>query len=248
MDTMKIRCVVVDDEPLAIEKLKSFITKVPMLELAGTFSNAIDALQFMKINQVDLLFLDIQMDDLTGIQLLEIMTHKPQVILTTAYSEFALKGYEFDVVDYLLKPISLERFLQAVNRVADKFALSRPRVEVNPQNYTASVAEKDFILVKADYHMEKVTFRDVLYIEGMKDYLGIVTTDKRIMTLMSFNTLEELLPARGFCRIHKSYIIALAKIDKIDRNHVIINKQRIPIGDTYRRSFFDLLKSMGIIQ
>lgn len=247
MDPMKIRCLVVDDEPLAVDKLAGFIGKLPFLELTGTFSNAIEALNFLKNNPVDLLFLDIQMDDLTGIQLLEILSKKPFVILTTAYSEFAIKGYELDVTDYLLKPISLERFLQAVNRVSDKMALQTNKAP-QVQSPASQPETRDFILVKADYHMEKVRFSDVLYIEGMKDYLGIITGEKRIMTLMNFNTIEELLPATGFCRIHKSYIIALPAIDQIDRNHVIIRKQRIPIGDSYRKPFFELLKSKGIIK
>ncbi|MFO7722942.1 MAG: LytTR family DNA-binding domain-containing protein [Bacteroidales bacterium] len=248
MDKVTIRCVAVDDEPLALEKLKGFIAKVRFLELAGAFQSAIEAMQFIKTNPVDMMFLDIQMDDLTGIQFLEIMKERPQVVLTTAYSEYALKGYELDVADYLLKPISFERFMQAVNRVADKLKLTGN----SPEDQTLLQqspywAVKDFILVKADYHMEKVVFREILYIEGMKDYLGIVTTQKRIMTLMNFSTIEELLPPVGFCRIHKSYIIALDKIDKIDRNHIIIQKERIPIGETYRKAFFEHLKSKGII-
>lgn len=250
MDQVTIKCVVVDDEPLAIEKLKGFISKVHFLELAATFQNAIDALQFLKTNKVDLLFLDIQMDDLTGIQLLEILSNKPLVVLTTAYSEFALKGYELDVTDYLLKPISLERFLQAINRVSDKINIQRnQQVPVQmPIQEPARESKHDFILVKADYHMERVSFADILYIEGMKDYLGIVTAEKRVMTLMNFASIEALIDQDLFCRIHKSYIIALAKIDKIERNHIIIRKQRIPIGDSYRKGFFELLKSRGIIQ
>jgi two-component system, LytTR family, response regulator len=249
MDKVVIKCVVVDDEPLAVDKMAGFIRKVNFLELAGSFHSGIDAMHFIRNNPVDLLFLDIQMDDLTGIQLLEIMKDRPQVVLTTAYSEYALKGYELDVADYLLKPISFDRFLQAVNRVADKLKLARNLAEdFSPLQPSPYWAVKDFILVKADYHMEKVVFREILYIEGMKDYLGIVTIQKRIMTLMNFSTMEELLPPTGFCRIHKSYIIALDKIDKIDRNHVIIQKERIPIGETYRKAFFEHLRSKGIIQ
>ena len=189
------------------------------------------------------------MEDLTGIQLLEILKEKPFVVITTAYSEYALKGYELDVTDYLLKPISFERFLQAVNKVADKVQEKRHFMEPEEHaNHNAKSPEMDFMLVKTDYHMEKINYKDVLYIEGMKDYLGIITPEKRIMTLMNFSTMEEMLPSLSFCRIHKSYIIALSKIDKIERNQVIINKERLPIGDSYRKHFFDTLKRLGIIQ
>ncbi len=247
MDPIKIRCVVVDDEPLAVEKLAGFVRKTPMLELAGTFTNPLEALGFLKNNPIDLVFLDIQMEDITGIQLLEIMKERPHIILTTAYSEFALKGYELNVTDYLLKPISLERFLQAVDKVTDKM-FQHPSGNGHQAMVTPAPAEREFILVKADSMMQKVCFSEILYIEGMKDYLGIVTTEKRIMTLMNFNTIENLLPAQGFCRIHKSFIIALSRIDQIERNHVIIKKQRIPIGESYRKAFFELLKAKGIIQ
>ncbi|HRZ42482.1 MAG TPA: LytTR family DNA-binding domain-containing protein [Bacteroidales bacterium] len=247
MDTLKIRCLVIDDEHLAVEKLAGFVRKTPMLELAGTFTNPLEALGFLKTHAVDLIFLDIQMDDITGIQLLEILKEKPYIILTTAYSEFALKGYELNVTDYLLKPISFERFLQAVDKVSDKFWPQKPH-PVAEAVHTPATPEREFILVKADYMMQKVCFSEILYIEGMKDYLGIVTTEKRIMTLMNFSTLENLLPEHGFCRVHKSFIIALSRIDQIERNHVIIRKQRIPIGDSYRKAFFELLKAKGIIQ
>jgi two-component system, LytTR family, response regulator len=248
MDQVKIRCIVVDDEPLAVERLAEFVRKTPMLELAGMFTNPLEALGYLKNHPVDLVFLDIQMEEITGIQLLEILKEKPHIILTTAYSDFALKGYELNVADYLLKPISFERFLQAVDKVTDKVLMKKTIPHHQPETNPAAAPEREFILVKADYMMQKVCFAEILYIEGMKDYLGIVTTEKRIMTLMSFSNLETLLPDHGFCRVHKSFIIALSRIDQIERNHVIIRKQRIPIGDSYRKSFFELLKAKGIIQ
>lgn len=247
MDTLKIKCLIIDDEPLAVEKLAGFVRKTPMLELAGTFTNPLEALGFLKTHAVDLIFLDIQMEDITGIQLLEILKEKPHIILTTAYSEFAIKGYELNVTDYLLKPISFERFLQAVDKVTDKIWVHKPHAVAETAASPASPG-REFILVKADYMMQKVCFSEILYIEGMKDYLGIVTTEKRIMTLMNFSTLENLLPDHGFCRVHKSFIIAISRIDQIERNHVIIRKQRVPIGDSYRKAFFELLKAKGIIQ
>lgn len=245
MDSMKIQCLVIDDEPLAIEKLKGFISKVSFLELVDTFQNGIDAIPLLKSNTIDLLFLDIQMEDLTGIQLLEILHHKPYVIFTTAYSEYAIKGYELDVIDYLLKPISFERFMLAVNKVVDKIRL----IDSARKNNKEEEEQKgvDFILVKADYHMQKISFDEILFIEGMKDYLRIHTSEKRVMTLQTFKNMEDILPYDKFCRIHKSYIVSLSKIDKIERNQVIINGERLPIGETFRKTFFDLMKKLGII-
>ncbi len=250
MDQMKIRCLIVDDEPLAIEKLTRFVEKVPILKPTGAFTNAVEAFNFLKTHQVDLLFLDIQMEDLTGIQLLEILKIKPLVVITSAYYEYALKGYELDVTDYLLKPISFERFLQSVDKVTEKLTAQKYLVKTPVAAGESVIAQPEtrFILVKTDYHMEKVSFDSILYIEGMKDYLGIITQEKRIMTLMSFNAIEELLPEREFIRIHKSFIIAMSKIDRIERNRVIINKQYLPIGETYRKGFFNKMKCLGIIQ
>jgi len=244
MDSLKINCVVIDDEPLAIEKLKGFIEKIPFLNNVQTFQNAIDALPLLKTNTVDLLFLDIQMEELTGIQLLEILDNKPHVIFTTAYSEFAVKGYELNVDDYLLKPISFERFIQAVNKVVEKIQLKNSAQIKSDDDESKNV---DFILVKADYHMQKIAFQDILFIEGMKDYLRIHTPQKRIMTLQTFKNMEEILPESQFCRIHKSYIVSLSKIDKIERNQVFVNNERLPIGETYRKTFFDVMKKLGII-
>jgi two-component system, LytTR family, response regulator len=248
MDQVKIRCLIVDDEPLAIDKISAFIRKLPILEETGAYTNALEAFNHLKSKDVDLLFLDIQMEDLSGIQLLEILKRKPYVVITSAYSEYALKGFELDVADYLLKPISFERFMQSVEKVVDRMAQARRTSEIlTPgQRHTTAGADRTFVLIKTDYHMERVCFDQIQYIEGMKDYLGIITPEKRIMTLMSFAALEELLPPRDFFRIHKSYVIALAKIERIERNQVIINKERIPIGETYRKSFFSRLKDLGI--
>lgn len=242
----KINCVAVDDEKPALDKIIHFISKVPFLELKNAFSNSMEALNYLKSNDVDLLFLDIQMDDITGLQLIELLKKKPQIILTTAYSEYAIKSYELEVSDYLLKPISFERFLQSVNRIADKLSeTTSPIVEhVNP---IKEIQRSDFILVKTDYQMQKVSFNEIFYIEGMKDYLRIVMAAKRIMTLQTFKNMMSLLPENQFFRIHKSYIIAIDKIKSIERNHVVINNERIPIGESYRTEFFNKLKSLGIL-
>lgn len=244
---MKLRCIVVDDEPLAIEKLNGYVQKVPFLELQASFQSGLDALQYLKDNTTDLLFLDIQMDDLTGIQLLEVLKNKPQVVFTTAYSEYAIKGFELEVTDYLLKPISFERFLQSVNRIYDKLNLKKT-TEVPADTTTVNTTPApDFMFVKTEYRMEKVKFADVHYVEGMKDYLRIVSPDKRIMTLTNFKNMLSMLPEKQFCRIHKSYIINLSKIQSIEKSHVVVLNERLPIGDSFRKSFFELLENLRLI-
>lgn len=244
LELKKISCITVDDEQLALDKIIHFISKVPFLELQNSFTNSLEALNYLKNNEVDLLFLDIQMDDLTGLQLIELLKKKPFIILTTAYSEYAIKSYELEVSDYLLKPISFERFLQAVNRVSDKM---KENLNHDINTIDKTIKRSDFILVKTDYQMQKVSFADILFIEGMKDYLRIVMPNRRIMTLQTFKNMMSLLPENQFFRIHKSYIIAIDKIKSIERNHVVINNERIPIGESYRVDFFNYLKLLGIL-
>lgn len=242
---MKLNCIAVDDEPLALEQMKDFISKVEFLNLKGSFKNGMSALNYIKTNDVDLVFLDIQMDDLTGIQLLESLTSKPKVILTTAYDQYALKGYELDVSDYLLKPISFERFVKAVNKVYDQFQSKAVKGEkVTDQK---ELEKNDFFFVKADYRLQKIKFDDILYIEGMKDYLKIFLTDKKIVTNMSLKKMEEILPENNFIRIHKSYLISIDKITSICKNNIYINEATIPIGDYYKKDFFEYLEKNSII-
>ena len=248
---MKINCIAVDDEPLALEKMSVFISKVPFLDLKATFTNGIDCLEYLKNNTVDLMFLDIQMDDLTGIQLLELVSPKPKVIFTTAYDEFALKSYELDVTDYLLKPISFNRFLQAVNKVYNQLennnktsldtAISNPNEVINSPK-----SKPEYIFIKTEYRMQKVAFKDILCIQGMKDYLMIKSTTGNLMTLSNFKKIEDMLPKDEFIRTHKSYIVAINKIESIERNRIKIKDELIPISDTYKKEFYDFLKKSGI--
>ncbi len=223
---MKLSCIIVEDEAPAFDKLKGFIGKIPFLELAGGFENAIDALDFMKDHSADILFLDIQMDHLTGIQMLESLPEKPYVIITSAYADYALKGYELNVFDYLLKPYSFERLLTAVNNV---FADYRARHSSNEP------AENLF--VKSEYRIENIQIKDILYIQGMQAYLRIYLTDRKIMTLLSFKNLLSQLPPAQFVQVHKSWVVHIARIDSIERNRIKIGDQMIPIGDAYRESF-----------
>ncbi|MFH1159967.1 MAG: LytTR family DNA-binding domain-containing protein [bacterium] len=243
---MNIRCIVVDDEPLAIEKLTDYISRIPYLKLQASFNNVIDAMEFLRDQSIDLVFLDIQMDTFTGIQLLEIVRNPPKVIITTAYDSFAVKGYELDVTDYLLKPISFERFLKAVNKVCEEICSGKTVLPVLPQENTEKFSS-DFIFVKADYHLHKVRLSDILFIEGMKDYLRLHLPNERIMTLMSFVKMEKVLPPERFMRVHKSFIISLEKIERIERNMILIATHKIPIGNKYKKTFFEYLEKGKIL-
>lgn len=232
---MQISCIAIDDEPLALSKLEGFIEKVPELRLVRTFDNAIEAMGWLKENSADLIFLDIRMEQFTGIQFLETTGIKTCVILTTAFDQYAMKGFELNVTDYLLKPYSFERFLKAVNKVMETLIKKRDAQD--------SVKDQDsFIFVKTEYRLERIDIEDILYIEGMKDYLRIICHEKKIMTLQSFAKLEESLPAKRFCRVHKSFIVAIDKIKSIERGIIIIADRRIPVSNTYKDSFFSKIK------
>ena len=228
---IKYSCIIIEDEPLALEKTKGFVEKTPFLNLLATFDDALEGLAFLKSNKVDLLFLDINLDELSGIELLENSKLNCQVIITTAYSEYALKGYELNVKDYLLKPFTFERFLQAVDKIQDSKSINHK--ELNSK----------FIFIKTESRLEKVNIDEILFIEGMRDYRRIHTINKRIMTLQNFSELEQLLPANLICRVHKSYMVAISKIDEIERSRIKISKEIIPISETYRDHFFSQIKS-----
>ena len=227
---MKINCIVIEDEPLAMQKITGYIRQVDYLNFLQGFSNSVDAIGYLKGTVVDLIFLDIRMKKMTGIQLLETMKTKPKVIITSAYHEYALKGYELDVSDYLLKPFSFERFVKSVEKVYEQLSLIRSE---GPDNY---------IFIKTEYRIEKVDLDMILYIKGMKDYLQIVTSDRKIMTLQSFKNILQFLPESRFARVHNSYIVALSKIENIERNRIRIKGELIPISGSYKCSFYELLK------
>ncbi len=241
---MKINCIAIDDEPLALEKMSKFISKVPYLELCGTFDNALEALHFLKQAKIDLLFLDIQMDELTGIQLLESLEVKPHVILTTAYDQYALKGYELSVSDYLLKPISFQRFLKAVERVHQKISAQK-KVSSIPKKEKKQAQE--YILVRSEYRLQKIWLDDILYIEGMKDYSRIFTTKIKLMTLQNLKKIEESLETPPFLRVHKSYIISLNKIESIGKNDLVIAGTTIPVGGLYKSTFHQYIEQQNLI-
>jgi two-component system, LytTR family, response regulator len=226
---MLLQCIVVEDEPLALKKLVSFISKIDYLNISKTFDNAVEAIGYIKTNTVDIIFLDIQMEDFSGIQFLESVKQRPKVIVTTAYDKYAIQGYELDVADYLLKPITFERFLQAVEKVSNGISSNSNK----PAN--------DFIFVKTEYRHEKIRISDILYIQGMSEYLRIVTRDRKIMTLQNFKTIQDALPEDLFIRVHKSYIVAIDKIESIERNRIKIKDMIIPVSDTYMEGFYNKL-------
>lgn len=227
----KHTCVIIEDEPLALEKTKDFVNKVPFLHLSATFDNALTGLAYLNNNKVDLLFLDINMDELSGIELLESSKIISQVIITTAYQEYALKGYELQITDYLLKPFTFNRFLQAVNKAQENIL------------HRTSDTQPEFIFVKTENRLEKVMLNEIVYIEGMRDYLRIHTLTKKVMTLQNFSELEKLIPSTLVCRVHKSYMVALNKIDSIERSRIKIADQLIPISETYKEAFLQLINS-----
>jgi two-component system LytT family response regulator len=227
----KYTCIIIEDEPLALEKTKDFVDKVPFLQLSATFDNALTGLAYLNNNKVDLLFLDINMDELSGIELLESSKIDSQVIITTAYQEYALKGYELQITDYLLKPFTFNRFLQAVNKAQENLAHHTPD------------AQPEFIFVKTENRLEKIMLDEILYIEGMRDYRRIHTAKKKIMTLQNFGEFEQLVPSNLLCRVHKSYMVSINKIESIERSRIKIGDQMIPISETYKDAFFQLINN-----
>jgi two-component system LytT family response regulator len=227
---MSISCIAVDDEPLAIEKIKSFAEKLPQLKLVASFTNSVNAFEFIRNNAIHLVFLDIQMDKMNGIEMLEKLIVRPQVILTTAYGEYAMKGFDLSVTDFLLKPYTFERFSLAVNKATEYFQW---------QQFPVTISQKavNFIFVKSGYKLVKIFIDNILYIEGLRDYQHIITTDEKIIASHSMNELEKLLP-EGFVRCHKSFIVSLSGIISIEHDRIRIGNKYIPIGDSYKADFY----------
>ena len=238
----KITCYIIDDEPLAQEILEEYISKVPFLELKGTYMSPIEATGPMEKDRPDLLFLDINMPDLDGISFISLLHPKPMIILTTAYDQYALKAFELEVKDYLLKPISFERFYKSALRLyQEQNTKQQPEIK-EIKNDEIEVTE--YIFLKVGHRIEKLAIQEILFIEGMKDYLRIHTIRGKMMTLLSFSKLEELLPSTKFARVHRSFIIAIGKIDHIEKKRIKIGDQIIPISETYSDAFFKMLKGM----
>ena len=239
MNGKKIICLAVDDEPPALEVLKKFITSVHSLELAGTCSDAIEAINFLQSKPVDLIFLDIKMPELLGTDFIRALKNPPKVIFTTAYRKYAIEGFELDAVDYLLKPISFDRFLRAVSKVMQT-PLTAMEHEDEIQN--SKSGGPGYISFRSDRKMIKVALNDILYIESIKDYIKVVTVTNTVITKQSISSVEEMLPKKMFIRIHRSYIVSLNKIESYNHELVWIAKQELPISRMYRHEVEAVLK------
>lgn len=250
-----IRCIAVDDERYAADIIAGFIQKTPSLTLVGTFTNVLDTIPLIQQGKVDLVFLDIQMPELTGIQFLKIMGSQCRVILTTAYPDYALEGYELDVVDYLMKPIAFDRFLRAVQKAQHVLPARRPasntvsttlsdRVD-QPAAPATELSQTDYIFVKGEnkHKFIKVNYADIRYIEGLKNYVSIYTSKERIVTYQRLADLQDKLPSPPFFRIHKSYIISLHHINRIEGNNVSLDGQYLPVSESYREGFYAWIKN-----
>lgn len=228
-----MKCIIVDDEPLAIEVIESYVERIDSLELVGKFRNAIKAFDYIQSGeQVDLIFLDIQMPKLTGIEFLKTLTNPPKVIFTTAYRDYALEGFELEVLDYLLKPISFDRFMKAVSKALNQ----SKEVEIS-----SSAEGDDFIFFKCDKKMIRVGLKDILYIESIKDYVKIKTAEKEVVTHQKISVLETKLPANHFIRVHRSFIINIPKIESYSASEIELNNESIPVGRNYKVEVMDKL-------
>ena len=236
----KLNCIAIDDEPLSLKQITNYIDRVESLDLKQSFTNAFEALNYLQTNEVDLIFLDIEMNEMTGVDLIESLNIKPHFIFTTAYDYYALKAFELQAVDYLQKPLSFKRFLKAV----DKAFRLQPRTlpDEGSANKKKGKKSKDFIFIKTKYRMQKLSFDDILYIKGMNNYLVIKTREETLYTIQSFNHISQVLPPENFIRIHKSYVVAIDKIDIIGKNQLFINEEHIPIGESYKEYFFSYLE------
>lgn len=235
---MNIKCAIVDDEPLAVELLASYVSKIPFLTLVGKYSNATDALRGCTEQQVDLLFLDIQMPELNGLELSRMVPETTRIVFTTAFEQYALDGYRINALDYLLKPISYANFLEACNKALQWFTMVREN-----EAKSEEAAGPKSIFVKSEYKVLQIALDDIRYIEGLKDYVKIYTeqSPRPILSLMSMKGLEEMLPATRFMRVHRSFIVNMEKVREIDRGRIVFGDVFIPVGDSYKQAFLNYI-------
>ncbi|PTN08478.1 LytTR family DNA-binding domain-containing protein [Mangrovibacterium marinum] len=233
---MKIRTITIDDEPLALKLLAAYVEKTPFLELAGSFDNPMDAMDFLSENEVDLIVLDIQMPDLSGIEFARVQSSKAKLIFTTAYEKYALEGFKLSAIDYLLKPYSYQEFLVAVNK-------AKKQIDLEGSAATTLEANNQFLFLKSEYKIRRINFNDILYVEGLKDYVKVFLAheEKPILSLSSMKAMEEKLPVDQFMRVHRSYIVNLNKIEVIERSRIVFGKNYIPVSDQYKEKFQDFL-------
>ena len=240
-----MKCILIDDEPLAIDVMMEYCQKVDFMELEGTFTNPLEAISVIKEKKIDLIFCDIEMPQINGIDFIGSLDNSPMFIFTTAYSQYAVEGFNLNAIDYLVKPIPYSRFIKAISRA--KEVLSHKNATQVSENvfpsYGNPAQTPGYIFVKAEYESIKINLEDIEYIQGLKDYLKIhiAGTNKTILTLMSFKDILEKLPSNQFLRVHKSFVVNIASIKKVQRNRIVINDVRIPIGESYKATFFNSL-------
>lgn len=240
-----IKCLIIDDEPVALDILKDYIAKAPFLKLLQSFRESIKALEYLQRNEVDLIFLDINMPDLSGIQFLHALSHQPLVIFTTAYSQYAVESYEYEAVDYLLKPIEFARFLKAANRALEQFQLkNKNSSRILSYSNNTIAKDKNYILIKSGSDIHRIEVNDICYVQGTGNYVTFYTIKKKILSLLTMNKVLKILPRGQFVRIHKSYIINFNRIDVIEKEQVKIRDVIIPIGETYRANLLRLIKEV----
>ncbi|WP_346860141.1 LytTR family DNA-binding domain-containing protein [uncultured Draconibacterium sp.] len=234
-----IRTIAIDDEPLALQLVTNYVSKTPFLELVESFDNPLDAMEFLSDNPVDLIFLDIQMPDLTGIEFTRILENRPKIIFTTAYEKYALEGFKLEATDYLLKPFSYEEFLKAARRAEKIIGLEKTEAKETVE------ANNEFLFIKSEYKIRRINFNEINYIEGLKDYVKVYLQNetKPILSLNSLKSLEAKLPESKFMRVHRSFIVNLEKIDTIERSRIIFGKVYIPVSDQFKEKFQQFLDS-----
>jgi DNA-binding LytR/AlgR family response regulator len=232
-----MRCIAIDDEPLALEIVKDFCTRIPWIDLVGTFTDPYEAVTLINSEPIDLIFLDIHMPDINGLELLKLLYKPPPVIFTTAFKEHAFQGFEYDAVDYLIKPFSFDRFSKAINKAIQLIKYKESQFRTNDDH----IISGDFLMVKVEYSTVRLNLNDILYIEGLKDYVKIYTGAKPILTKTTLKNITDKLPSNRFLRVHKSFIIAINKITMIENSRIVIDGQRIPVGESFRTEFFDMV-------
>ena len=242
-----MNCLVVDDEPLAIDVIKKHVDRIPFLNVVGTTTSAFEAIEIINSGSIDLLFLDIQMPELTGLELLNSLRKPPLVVFTTAYQEYALESYELDAVDYLMKPIPFDRLLKAVNKAKTRLGSSKKDIAQNiPKEMFSKMENKEFIFVKTAYKTVKLMLKDIHYIESQKDYVVFHLKLEKVSSQLSLTSVESQLKGSNFLRIHRSFIIAVDKISEVERNTLVINGDRISVGANYRAKFKEIIGSQRI--
>lgn len=247
---MKYSCVIVDDERPALKLLTAYIKKLPHLELVASCENAFEALAALQKHSVDILFLDIHMPELTGFELLQTLKQKPKVVMTTAYREYAVKGFEMEVTDYLVKPFSFERFMQATNKATQQINFENSTTPPSPNLLAETPVDvspkkpETYFFIKTNQQMEKVSLDKILYVESMREYVSIHSDAKRYVIHQTMNTMEGKLPLPDFMRVHRSYIVGLHHIDSIMGNTISIKEKKIPIGGSYRKDFFEQIEML----